>query len=209
MQLKKLITELAGTFFLALVIMLAQNPLATGATLMSLIYMGSAVSGGHYSPAVTLAFMIQKKIDIRQSITYMLIQTAGALLAAYMYHFIFGETFDLKPHPGFTWNIKPFAVETVCTFFIIMVVLHVGAFDKTSGNGYFGLAIGGVAAAAGYAGGPISGGAFNPAIGIGPVVIRGLFDHGDFSFLWIYIAGPLLGSFVASALFRRMHPSQP
>jgi len=51
----KLLTELIGTFFLVLVVLPTGNPLAIGAVLMVMVYMGRHISGPHYNPAVTRA----------------------------------------------------------------------------------------------------------------------------------------------------------
>lgn len=53
----KLITEFVGTFIFLTVIALSQPlgglaPLAIGAALMVMVYMGGHVSGAHYNPAV-------------------------------------------------------------------------------------------------------------------------------------------------------------
>ena len=62
--MNKYVTEFVGTFFLVLTIGLAvlggtpMAPLAIGASLMVMVYMGGHVSGGHYNPAVTLAVVL-------------------------------------------------------------------------------------------------------------------------------------------------------
>ena len=62
--MNKYLTELIGTFFLVLTIGLSvlggtpMAPLAIGAVLMVMVYMGGHVSGGHYNPAVSLAVLV-------------------------------------------------------------------------------------------------------------------------------------------------------
>ena len=55
---------------------------------------------------------------------------------------------------------------------------------------------------AAFAGGGISGGAFNPAVGLGPTLVHGLLGGGSFSNLWLYLVGPFAGSFLAAAVFK-------
>ena len=73
---------------------------------------------------------------------------------------------------------------------------------RTAGNSYFGLAIGSTVMAAAYAGGRISGGAFNPAVAIG-ITLMGLSPVGN---LWIFLLGNLAGGALASVVFRVTNP---
>lgn len=88
---------------------------------------------------------------------YILSQFLGGIVAGYAYYGLFGEVFDLKPAEGFGWK-EAWAIETLYTFMLCFVVLNVAATKKTADNQYFGLAIGFVIIAGGYAGGAISGG---------------------------------------------------
>ena len=72
---------------------------------------------------------------------------------------------------------------------------------KTHGNSFYGLAIGFTIVVAAFAGGPISGGAFNPAVGFGPILVDTLLGGGSLGNLWLYIVAPLLGGALASAVF--------
>ena len=67
------------------------------------------------------------------------------------------------------------------------------------------LAIGFTIVVAAFAGGPVSGGAFNPAVGIGPVLVNAALGGGSLSHLPIYIAGPLIGGALAALVFRVQH----
>jgi len=80
----------------------------------------------------------------------------------------------------------------------------VAATDKTKGNDYYGLAIGLTVMAIAFAGGPISGGAFNPAVGAGPILfdIQNLGSH-TISLL-IYVLGPFIGGALASVVNKRL-----
>ena len=82
-----------------------------------------------------------------------------------------------------------------------MVVLNVALAKKTQGNSFYGLAIGFTIMAAVFVGGGISGGAFNPAVGIGPTLVNAMVGHGTMSHLWLYLVGPLLGGVLAAGVF--------
>jgi aquaporin Z len=81
------------------------------------------------------------------------------------------------------------------------VVLNSAASAKTHGNSFYGLAIGFTVVVGAFAGGPISGGAFNPAVGIGPILVDSLLGSGSVASLWLYIVAPLAGGALASAVF--------
>jgi aquaporin Z len=80
---------------------------------------------------------------------------------------------------------------------------------KTQGNSFYGLAIGFTIVVGAFAGGGISGGAYNPAVGIGPTVINAVLGGGSWSALWIYIVGPLAGAVVAATVFGMQEETQP
>src|SRR5258706_3376039 len=182
--MKKLIVEFTGTFFLVLVIGMVSYhqvlfgspqllaPLGIGSILLVMVYMGGNVSGAHYNPAVTLGLMLRKKISSGDAFKYMLAQLAGAIAAALIFYIIFRIAMaPPSPVGGFHYNIKPLIIEMLFTFALVSVVLHVATTQKAAGNSYYGLAIGFTVAAGAIAAGPYSGGAFNPAVTLGPMII--------------------------------------
>lgn len=80
----------------------------------------------------------------------------------------------------------------------MLVVLNTAATGEADGNFYFGLAIGFTLAAGIFAGGSVSGGAFNPAVSIGPAVVDTLNGAGSYSIVWIYVISPFAGGGVAA-----------
>lgn len=206
--MKNYLTELIGTFFLVFVIGLTGNPVAIGCILMVMVYMGGHISGAHYNPAVTLAILLRKKIEAKEAVMYMIFQVAGAILAAATYYFIVGKTFS--PAPNHDMNIlKPLLIEILFTFALALVVLNAATHSKTAGNSFYGLAIGFTVLAAAFAGGGISGGAYNPAVGTGPVLIDAVFgDAHSLSHLWLYIVGPFTGGAAAAVVFKMVNPGE-
>jgi aquaporin Z len=81
------------------------------------------------------------------------------------------------------------------------VVLNSAVSKGTSGNSFYGLAIGFTVVVGAFAGGPISGGAFNPAVGVGPTMVQVMLGSGTLANLWFYIAGPLAGGALAAFVF--------
>ncbi len=203
----KLLTEFIGTFFLVLTIGLtvmggvSMAPLAIGAALMVMVYMGGHVSGAHYNPAVSLAVFLRGKLSAADLIPYWLAQIAGAVAAALVAFVIMGSTF--APAPGGDVLFVPaLVVEILFTFALALVVLNSATAAATEGNSFYGLAIGFTITAAAFAGGPISGGAFNPAVGIGPILVDAVVGGGSLGNLLLYILGPLIGGALAAAVFK-------
>jgi len=162
--------------------------------------MGGHISGGHYNPAVSLALFLRKKFPSSDFVPYVLSQLLGATVAAWVASLVLGKTLNVAPGDGVTVT-SALLVEALFTFALCLTVLNVACSDRTKGNSYYGLAIGFTIVVAAFAGGPISGGAFNPAVGTGPNVINALFGGGSWGNVWIYWVGPLIGGALASAVF--------
>ena len=56
------------------------------------------------------------------------------------------------------------------------------------------------------AGGGVSGGAFNPAVGVGPALVHAALGGGSLASIWIYLVGPLVGGAAAAGVFAIQHP---
>lgn len=203
----KYLTEFIGTFFLVLTIGLTalnsspMPPLAIGAALMVMVYMGGHISGAHYNPAVSLALMLRGKLASAELVPYWVAQILGATVAALTVYAILGQTFAPAPASGAS-IIAILLIELLFTFALTLVVLNVATHPATKGNSYYGLAIGFTVMAGAFAGGGISGGAFNPAVGIGPILVHGLLGGGSFANLWYYLVGPLAGAVLAAMVFK-------
>lgn len=206
--MRRYLTELIGTFFLVFTIGLSVlcgtsiAPIAIGSALTVMVYMGGHVSGAHYNPAVTLAVLLRGRIEPKDVVPYWLAQVSGAFLAsAAVYAVTGGKTFAPAPAPGAT-AVAVLLVESLFTFALALVVLNVATARKTSGNSFYGLAIGFTVLAGAIAGGPISGGAFNPAVAAGPILMDTVAGSGSLANLWYYVVGPIAGAAAAAAVFR-------
>jgi aquaporin Z len=205
--MRNYLTEFIGTFFLVLTIGLTVivgtplAPLAIGSALMVMVYMGGHISGGHYNPAVSLAVFLQGRMaSAGELVGYWASQVAGAIAASLVVYAILGQTFAPAPAPGAS-ALAALLVEFLYTFALCLVVLNAAASAKTHGNSFYGIAIGFTIVVAASAGGPVSGGAFNPAVGIGPILVHALLGGGGWGALWLYLVGPLFGGALASAVF--------
>jgi aquaporin Z len=198
--MKKYIVELIGTFFLTLVVAMTGNPLAIGGVLAAMVYMGGAVSGGHYNPAVSLAALIRGKLPFKDFLLYSIIQVLGASLAGLVYLGITNSVFTAR-QPFGTGLIPALVVEVIFTFALAFVVLNVATRSDVQGNQYFGLAIGAILAVGVAAGGAISGAVYNPAIAIGTNLTGLLRSTPNVVSLLSYVGSELLGAALAALIF--------
>jgi len=209
---KNYITEFIGTFFLVFTIGMCVTtgqplaPLAIGSALMVMVYMGGHISGGHYNPAVTLAVFLRGKIAGREAGAYMLMQLCGAIVAALLVFWLTGgKTFAPEPSTEMT-KMGAAAAEFVFTFALALVVLNTATATETAGNSYFGLAIGFTVAVGVFAVGGLSGGAFNPAVGSGPAIVRALLAGGPVGQVWYYLVAQFVGGAAAAGVFKMQNP---
>jgi len=205
--MNKYLVELVGTFFLVLTIGCtvigsgagALAPVAIGASLMVMIFAGGHISGGHYNPAVTLGGCRRVKNNTKDVAAYMAFQVVGAVLAAAVVKFFKAGT---TVTPGEPPVGQALLAEFLFTFALVYVVLNVATAKGTSGNSFYGLAIGMTVMTGAFAVGNISGGAFNPAVAIG-ITIMGL---SAWSSIWIFLVANFLGGAVAAFTFKALNP---
>src|SRR5260370_3475454 len=128
---------------------------------MVMIFAGGHISGGHYNPAVTLGVWIRGRCDTKAVVPYMVSQTIGAVLAALAVKY-------LKAGAAVTaMNVAlgpALLAEFLFTFALVFVVLNVATAKGTSGNSFYGLAIGMTVMTGAFAVGSLSVGACNPAV---------------------------------------------
>jgi aquaporin Z len=205
--MKKYITEFIGTFFLVLTVGMcvikpdAGNfaPLAIGSALMIMVYAGGHVSGGHYNPAVTLAVWARGRCPTSEVPGYMIAQATGGVAAALLARYLKGCP---EVTPGELQVVPALIAEFIGTFALCYTVLNVATAKSTTGNSYFGLAIGFTVMTMAYALGGISGGAFNPAVALGITVMH----LAKTANLWIYLLAELAAGALAATVFAYANP---
>ncbi len=202
--MNKYIAEFIGTFFLVLTIGCTGigagagviAPLAIGAALMVMVFAGGHISGGHYNPAVTLGVLIRGKVQPADVVPYWIAQFIAAALAALL------TTKVLRagaPVTAITPHIGPaLLAEFLFTFALVYVVLNTATAEGTSGNSFYGLAIGMTVMTGAFAVGDISGGAFNPAVALG-ICFLGISTWAN---IWIYLVANFAAAIVAAVIFQ-------
>jgi aquaporin Z len=206
--MKNYLVEFIGTLFLVLVVGLtvidgvgALAPLAIGSTLMVMVYAGGHISGGHYNPAVTLAVWLRGKCPTKDVAPYMAAQVLGGIVAALLVGFCKPNAQVSASHPDVA---RALLVELLFTFALCYVVLNTATSKKNAGNSYYGLAIGFTVVVGAFAGGAISGGAYNPAVAVG-ISVMGLSALPN---IWIFLVGNFAGGALAAVVYKMTNPEE-
>ena len=206
--MNKYIVEFIGTLFLVLTVGCTGvgapagviAPLAIGAALMVMVFAGGHISGGHYNPAVTLGVLIRGKVKAADVVPYWIAQFLAALVAAILTSKVLRAG---APVTALTLKTSPaLLAEFLFTFALVYVVLNTATAEGTSGNSFYGLAIGMTVMTGAFAVGDISGGAFNPAVALG-ITVMGI---SSWSNIWIYLVADLVGGIAAALVFKMTNP---
>src|ERR1700687_3491238 len=206
--MKKYLAEPIRTFFLVLTIgctvigheVGAVAPLAIGSALMVMVFAGGHISGGHFNPAVTLGVWLRGKCETKDVVPYMIFQVVGAVLAGLVVKFLKGGAAVAPLQPA---TVPALLAEFLFTFALVYVVLNVATAKGTSGNSFYGLAIGFTVLVGAFSVGNISGGAFNPAVATG-ISVMGLSAWPN---IWIYLLADFAGAAVAAGAFKAVSPA--
>jgi aquaporin Z len=206
--MRKYLVELIGTFFLVATVgftVLSPNdagnlaPLAIGCALMVMVFAGGHVSGAHYNPAVTLAVFLRGKCPVIDVIPYLVAQLVGAAGAAGLVAFVKQPAAGQTIMPA---TVPALIAELAYTFALCYVVLNVATAKGTSGNSFYGLAIGFTVLTGAFAVGPVSGGVFNPAVAVGLC----MFGKLEWANIWIYLVAHFAAAVLAALVFKATNP---
>ncbi len=162
-----------------------------GLVVMAVIYSIGNISGAHINPAVTLGFFFAGRIGRKEILPYISCQFAGALLAATLLRILFPAHPSLGATLPAGGVLNAFIFEIVLSFLLMFVILNVSTGHMEKGI-MAGVAVGGTVAFEALMGGPVSGASMNPARSVAPALLSGSPQA-----LWIYIAGPLIGTWLA------------
>lgn len=208
--MKKFIAEFIGTFMLVFlgtgaavlgggaseVIGFASIGLAFGLIIVAAAYSIGTVSGAHLNPAVSIAMFINKRLDAKELVSYIVAQVFGAVVGSVGLLVLTGDNTVLGQNlvaDGYS-AMAGFIVETVLTFVFVLVIVTVTSAKK--GNaGLAGLVIGLTLTMIHFVGIPVTGMSANPARSLAPA----LFVGGDaLSQVWIFILAPIAGAVLAA-----------
>jgi len=206
--MRKYFAEFLGTFMLVFLgtgaVVIGKGDvltigLAFGLAITVSAYAFGGISGGHFNPAVTTAMLINRRMEMRDALGYIIGQILGAIVAsAAIRSFVsaaglatnsLGQTDFSKINSGMA-----FFVEALVTFIFLMVILNVTS--AAHGNSDFaGLIIGVTLAFLIIVALNLTGASLNPARSFGPAVFAG---GAALTHYWLYVAAPVVGAILAA-----------
>jgi aquaporin Z len=215
--LRPLVAEFVGVFFLVFAgtgaivantyregaVGLVGVALAFGLALAIAVSATLNVSGGHINPAVTLGLWSIGRIGWRQAGLYVAAQLLGAVVASLAIKGLYPEMAGRIAQLGAP-QLAPvltlaqgIVIEAVLTFFLAFAVM--ATVVDPAGPKVAGFAVGLTLTVGILAGGPLTGGALNPARAFGPALVANA---------WlaqlVFWIGPILGAIAAMQLYERL-----
>ncbi|CAG9331404.1 unnamed protein product [Blepharisma stoltei] len=201
MLFRMLLAEAIGTFVLTFTVGVSTSePFTVGGALWAAMVATAFVSGAHFNPAITLSIITRKYInntlsqpELVKFLLYMVVQFFSAFIASLCawgiirYPVYFDISSDYSGSQGF------FA-ELIYTTILCANVLMIGTVNDAI------VVSGGIIAltltTGNWAIGRITGGCFNPAVGLGINLAYLLHKDDHFGITWLYIIAPYLGGIV-------------
>ena len=174
--------------------------LAHGLALSLVISIFGATSGAHINPAVTIGFLVTRRIMRLLGVVYIVAQLAGAALAGLLLQAFFPDAVWQAAQlgtPGITPGVSPgigILLEAVLTFFLLMAVFGTAVDERAPKIGGFGIGL--MVLVDILVGGPLTGAAMNPARTFGPALAGGFWDNH-----FVYWVGPIIGAVLASLFY--------
>jgi MIP family channel proteins len=158
---------------------------------------------GHLNPAVTMGFLVTRRIEPMMAVVYWIAQLTGAVVAAYALKGLYPANIVAATRLGgqtISADInfmQAIGLEAIATFFLVFVVFGTAVDPRGPKVGGFAI---GLTVTAGILGiGPLTGGSMNPARSFGPAMVTRIFE-GHMAY-WI---GPMLGGIAAALLYDKL-----
>jgi MIP family channel proteins len=172
--------------------------LVFGLIITVMIYAFGHISGAHFNPAVTLAFVLARHFPVRRLWVYWSAQLVGASAAAFCLRLLLGNVAHLgttlPAGAGGTW--QSFAFEALLTFFLMVVIMAMATDTRAVGQAAA-LAIGATVALEALFAGPITGASMNPARSLAPALVSFTWTA-----QWVYLSAPFLGAIAGALVYR-------
>ncbi len=171
--------------------LMAVVPFGFGLSLLAGVAAFGHVSGGHFNPAVSIAALLDRRIDVISTVIYIVVQIIGAIAASGLILYLTGSQDDVLatrtlPGGGFGES-QAFVLETVMTAVFLVVILATTKKSPAIAALLIPLTLVSIHLAAI----PFSGSSVNPARSLGPAIVGANLDS-----IWVYIAGPIAGAII-------------
>lgn len=172
---------------------------AFGLVVAIMIFAVGHLSGAHLNPAVTAGFATGRHFPLREVAPYWAAQVAGAVLASLSLRALFGIEQGLgATHPSHVGQLGALSLEAGMTAVLMVVILAVATDTRAVGS-LAAIAVGATIALEALVVGPITGASMNPARSLAPALVAG-----DWTDLWLYLVGPLVGALVGVGVYEVM-----
>ena len=173
---------------------------ALGLGLAIMITIFAATSGGHINPAVTVAFLVTRRIAPLLGLLYIVAQLVGATLAGLLLRAIYPQAVWQAAQLG-TTNLGPgvsfgigVLIEAILTFFLLLAVFGTAVDPRAPKIAGFGIGL--TVFVDILVGGPLTGGSMNPARTFGPALAGGFWQND-----LVYWIGPIVGAIIAALIY--------
>ena len=167
-----------------------------GLVIMFGIYAVGHISGAHFNPSVTFAFVLSRHFPWTRALGYWGAQLIGAIAAAAVLRGSLGDIATVGATLPSGSQGQSFLWALVLTFFLVFVIMAVATDTRAVGEAAA-IAVGGTVGLDAMFGGPISGASMNPARSIGPALVSG-----NLHALWLYIVAPICGASLAALAYQ-------
>jgi MIP family channel proteins len=183
--------------------------LANGLVIAVMVSAVGLISGGFFNPAITIAFVVTRRIATRLAAFYLVVQLGAAALAALLLKWVLPSgaasgTHLGAPALGGISSGKGVAVEAVLTFFLVWVVFATAVDPRGTFKQIAGLAIGLTITFDALVGLGLTGGAMNPARAFGPQLVANHWSH-----FWVWYVGPIAGGAIAALIYEALYLGSP
>ncbi len=177
--------------------------LAFGLVIVAMAYSIGNVSGCHINPAVSIAMLVSKRMNVKDFACYIVAQFLGAIAGAGVLKAVFGLSGVTDQTGALGSNalaggdvLATILIEIILTFVFIIAIL--GVTSKTENGAVAGIVIGLTLTLVHIFGIAFTGTSVNPARSFGPA----LFAGGDaLANVWVFIVAPLVGGVLAAVVY--------
>ncbi len=178
----------------------ALTALAFGLVIVAMAYSIGNVSGCHINPAVSIAMLVDGRMNVKDFVGYVVAQFVGATAGAGCLAAVLGSTESLGQNGLYNGNVgASLVIEIILTFVFVLTIL--GVTSKPEYSKVAGLVIGGALVLVHILGIHFTGTSVNPARSFGPA----LFVGGEaLANVWVFIVAPLVGGVLAALVHRAL-----
>jgi aquaporin Z len=194
------VSSLAAAQFASTTYILLVVPFGFGLGLLAAIAVAGHVSGGHFNPAVTLAAVLDRRIEIVTGIGYLVAQVVGAIAASLTILLLTSrELVSATRNTAGLTDWPTFAIEVILTAIFVAVILSITRTHPTHAVFVIPLTL----TVIHFVGIPLSGASVNPVRSLGPAIVAG-----DYTGLWIYLTAPFVGAIIGWAVYWFLTPPE-